>query len=127
MIAALSAWHDQHDPAARALAAVDALPAHVILEAYSVLTRLPSGLAVAASEAAGVLSRRFDGSPLTLGDAARGAVLETLAAAGVRGGAAYDGLVALEAKAHGRTLLTLDERAQETYGRLGAAFTVIAG
>jgi toxin FitB len=126
VIAALSAWHDHHDQAARALAPVDTLPAHVILEAYAVLTRLPSGLAVAATEAASVLSRRFDGSPLTLGDAEHGAVLETLAAAGVRGGAAYDGLVALEAKAHGRTLLTLDERAQATYGRLGAAFTVIA-
>jgi len=126
LIAALSSWHEQHDRAARALASVDALPAHVIVEAYAVLTRLPSGLAVAASEAANVLSRRFDGSPLRLGDAAHGAILETLAAAGVRGGATYDGLVALEAKANGRTLLTLDERAQETYGRLGAAFTVIA-
>jgi hypothetical protein len=126
VIAALSAWHAQHDGAARALVSVDALPAHVIVEAYAVLTRLPSGLAVAASDAAGVLSRRFEGSPLRLGGAAHGAVLETLAAAGVRGGATYDGVVALEAKAHGRTLLTLDERAQETYGRLGAAFTVIA-
>ena len=34
-------------------------------------------------------------------------------------GASYDGLVALEAAAHDHTLLTLDERAQQTYGRLG--------
>ena len=46
MIAALAAWHEQHEMAARALADVTALPAHVALEAYSVLTRLPSGLAV---------------------------------------------------------------------------------
>ena len=125
MIAALSAWHAQHDQAARAVASVNALPAHVVVEAYAVLTRLPSGLAVGATEAARVLSRRFEGSPLRLGDAERGALLETLAAAGVRGGATYDGLVALEAKAHGRTLLTLDERAPETDGRRGAAFSVI--
>jgi hypothetical protein len=48
-----------------------------------------------------------------------------LAGAGVFGGAGYDGLVALEAAAHGRTLLTLDERAQSTYRRLGVPFRVI--
>ena len=47
--------------------------------------------------------------------------------AGVSAGATYDGLIALEAKAHGRTLLTLDARALETYRRLGApSRTIIA-
>jgi hypothetical protein len=36
-----------------------------------------------------------------------------------------DGLVALEAAAHGQTLLTLDERAQATYRRPGIDFRVI--
>lgn len=124
MIAALSSWHDQHEPAAGALADVTALPAHVAVEAYSVLTRLPSGLAVPAAAAAGVLSDRF-GEPLQLDAAERGRVLGTLAGAGVLGGATYDGLVGLEAKAHGRTLLTLDERAATTYQRLGVAFRMI--
>ncbi|MDQ3850552.1 MAG: hypothetical protein M3296_08065 [Actinomycetota bacterium] len=53
-------------------------------------------------------------------------MLERLAGAGVVGGASYDGLVALEAHAHGRTLLTLDQRAQSTYRRLGVAFIAIA-
>jgi hypothetical protein len=101
------------------------LPAHVVVEVYSVLTRLPSGLAVTPTLAATVLARRFGQPPLRLDDADRGVVLETLAGAGVLGGASYDGLVALEAKAHGRTLLTLDERAQSTYQRLDAAFNVI--
>ena len=103
-----------------------ALPAHVLVEVYSVLTRLPSGLAVPAQAAAGVLARRFPQAPLRLEDTERGSLLERLAAAGVLGGATYDGLVALEAVAHGLTLLTLDERAQSTYRRLGAAFRVIA-
>jgi hypothetical protein len=90
-----------------------------------VLTRLPSGLAVAPSLAASVLARRFNQPPLRLDDDQRGEALQTLAAAGVFGGASYDGLVALEAKAHGRALLTLDERAQSTYQRLGVAFSVI--
>jgi hypothetical protein len=103
------------------------LPAHVVVEAYSVLTRLPSGLAVPAQAAAGVLARRFPQALLRLGDLERDSLLERLAAAGVFGGATYDGLVALEAVAHGLILLTLDERAQFTYRRLGAPFRVIAG
>jgi hypothetical protein len=42
------------------------------------------------------------------------------------GGASYDGVVALQAAASRETLLTLDERAQDTYRRLGAAFTIIS-
>ena len=75
-----------------------------------------------AGAAADVLARRFPDSPLQIASDERGPVLETLAAAGVLGGATYDGLVALEARAHGRTLLTLDQRAQVTYQRLGLPF-----
>jgi len=96
-----------------------------VIEAYAVLTRLPSGLAVAPALAAQTLARRFSGPCLRLDDAQRNRVVQTLAGAGVFGGASYDGLVALEAKAHARTLLTLDERAQSTYQRLGAEFTMI--
>ncbi len=66
VVAALSAWHEQHDVAARALERVTVLPAHVMLEAYSVLTRLPGGLAVPAATAADVLGRRFHDPPLEL-------------------------------------------------------------
>jgi hypothetical protein len=38
----------------------------------------------------------------------------------------YDGLVALEARAHDQVLLTRDTRAQDTYRRLGAAFRALA-
>jgi hypothetical protein len=48
-----------------------------------------------------------------------------VAAAGVFAGASYDGLVALEAAANDHTLLTLDERAQQTYHRLGVRFRVL--
>jgi hypothetical protein len=125
VIAALSAWHEQHRSAARALEEVAALPAHVTVEAYAVLTRLPSGLAVPASTAASVMAERFRGAPLRLSAAHRRTLLPTLAAAGVLGGATYDGVVALEAQAHDEPLLTLDRRAQETYRRLGVAFEPI--
>lgn len=125
MIAALSAWHEQHAAAAAALDGVDVLPAHALIEAYSVLTRLPSGLAVAPTLAADVLTGRFSRPPLRLIDGEHEQLLQTMARAGVFGGASYDAIVAMEAKAHGHALLTLDERAQSTYRRLGAQFTVI--
>ena len=87
------------------------------------LTRLPSGLAVPAATAAATLTRRFPDPPLRLED--RGSLLTRLADADVFGGASYDALVALEAEAHGRELLTLDDRAQQTYRRLGVPFRVI--
>lgn len=106
---------------------MSALPAHVMLEAYSVLTRLPSGLAVPAAVAAQVLAERFPDDPLRLSEGERAVLPVTLARGGVAGGASYDGLVALEAIAHDQELLTLDTRAQDAYRRLGAGYTVIAG
>ena len=91
-----------------------------MLESYSVLTRLPAGLAVPADIAARVLEDRFNEGPLRLPANRRRAVLATLSGAGVLGGASYDGVIALEAAAHGETLLTLDARAVATYQRLGA-------
>jgi 2'-5' RNA ligase len=126
VIAALSAWHEQHDAAAAALRDVRALPAHVTLEAFSILTGLPGGLAVPAATAAAVLNRRFDEPPLTLSEVERPRLVVSLAAAGVFGGASYDGLVGMEAAAHDETLLTLDQRAVTTYRRLGVRFRAIA-
>jgi toxin FitB len=126
VVSALSGWHENHDVAARALDGVAALPAHVLTEAYAVLTRLPGGLAVAPDAAAAVLASRFGEEPLQLAGAERRTLLSTLAAAGVGGGASYDGLVALEAAAHEQVLLTRDARAQDTYRRLGVAFRALA-
>jgi predicted nucleic acid-binding protein len=122
VVAALSSWHADHEPASLALEGITALPLHVTLEAYSVLTRLPAGLAVPAVDAADVLARRFGDSPLALPELERSVLTTTLAQAGVFGGASYDGLVGLEARAHGRVLLSIDHRAEETYRRLGVAF-----
>jgi predicted nucleic acid-binding protein len=125
VVAALSRWHRSHEVTAEALEGVTALPAHVLVETYAVLTRLPGGLAVAPEAAVTVLTSRFGEAPLQLPAAERRALLSTLAAAGVAAGATYDGLVALEARAHERVLLTRDGRAQDTYRRLGAAFRVV--
>jgi len=125
VIAALSGWHEEHEAAARADEAITALPAHVMVEAYSVLTRLPSGLAVPATDAADAFEGRFGDAVLRLPKRDRAALLKTLAGAGVFGGASHDGLVALEAHAHVRVLLSLDRRAREPYRRLRVAFQAI--
>jgi hypothetical protein len=91
-----------------------------------VLTRLPAGLAVTPAIAAGVLGRRFPDQPLRLPDGRRDELLEELSGLGIGGGASYDALVALEAQAHGRLLLSLDRRAQATYQRLGVPFRAVA-
>jgi len=96
-----------------------------MVETYAVLTRLPAGLALHGTDAAALLRARFPAEPLALDAGRRHAVLETLAAAGVAGGATYDGLIALQAHAHARTLLTLDRRAADTYSRLGVPFLTI--
>ena len=49
-----------------------------------------------------------------------------LAAAGIGGGATYDGLIALTAIEHDLELLSRDRRAARTYGALGARFQLIA-
>jgi hypothetical protein len=105
---------------------VRALPAHAALETYAVLTRLPGGLAVPAPVAARVLGERFPDPPLQLGEGERRELLRRLPAAAVFGDASYDGLVGLEATAHGETLLTLDRRAEQVYARLGVAARAIA-
>jgi predicted nucleic acid-binding protein len=126
VVAALAAWHEQHEAAAGLLERVQALPAHVATETYSVLTRLPGGLAVAPNTASDLLARRFPGKRLRLSARENSSLVATLADAGVYGGATYDGLVALEAAAHGELLVTLDQRAQRTYGRLGVPFRALS-
>jgi predicted nucleic acid-binding protein len=126
VIAALSGWHEQHEAASALIQDVKDLPAHAAVEAYSVLTRLPGGLALPPVVAAELLAERFPGRRLRLSARENASVLASFAAAGVFGGATYDGLVALEAVAHGQTLVTLDERAQRTYGRLGVPFRAVS-
>ncbi len=114
VVAALSTWHPDHAAARRALKAADALPAPVLTETYSVLTRLPSPHRIAprvAGEAVLALGLEVVG----LSPVGARAVITTLAAAGVGGGATYDGLVAATAREHDCALVSLDRRAARTY------------
>jgi len=122
VVPALADWHEHHDIARAATTDIDRLPAHVLAESFSVLTRLPHGLSLAPDDATSLLFGAFPGPPLTLHAEAYCTLLQQLGAAGIRGGAVYDGLVAASAAGASAELLTLDARATATYRAVGARF-----
>ena len=124
-IAALSPWHDRHADAADTCRDGAAIPAHALLEAYATLTRMPEPLRISGQVAAEALDRAWGGRTLVpLADLAAG-IPRILARASVVGGSSYDGLVALTAHAHERTLISLDLRAERTYRLLGIEYRLL--
>ena len=124
-IPALLEDHDDHTSAASALARANVTVAHAAIETYSVLTRLPPPLRLSGAEAAALIDRRMPPERIALDETGHAGVLVRLAAAGIAGGATYDGLIALTAAHHGAELLTLDKRASRTYDRLHVAFELL--
>jgi predicted nucleic acid-binding protein len=101
------------------------LAGHAVFETFSVLTRLPGVQRVSPMTAVRIIRTNF---PASYALSAEGTVAapEALAAAGIAGGAVYDGLVALAAREARAGLLTCDRRALPTYERLdGLAVTIV--
>lgn len=126
VIAALLTDHPAHEGASEALAICETTIAHVAAETYSVLTRLPAPHRAGASTAATALQERLPSTYLALDASNHAGAPSRLAAAGVSGGATYDGLIALTALEHDLELLSRDSRAARTYGALGARFQLLA-
>lgn len=100
------------------------LAGHADIETYSVLTRLPAEQRLSAAAAARVIAIDFPSShPLPAAIAAT--AITRFAAAGIVGGAVYDGLVALAAIDADVPLVTCDRRALATYAALGATVEFI--
>lgn len=119
MIAAVCGWHERH---AAAAAAIEerfdrgdrlVVAAHAVVEAYAVLTRLPSPHRLAPADAWRLIKVNFvTGATLAaLPGAAHIALLDALAASGLGGGRTYDALIAASA-AHARVdeLITFNPR-----------------
>ncbi|MFT4215036.1 MAG: PIN domain-containing protein [Microbacterium sp.] len=100
------------------------LSGHARTETYSVLTRLPGSDRLSPQSAAHAIGREFPLS-VALSPAASLAAVETLAAAGIAGGAVYDGLVGLAAREAGIPLLSCDRRALSTYAVLGVEVRIV--
>lgn len=125
VVPALADWHEHHAVARDAIPDVTRLPGHVLAESFSVLTRLPHGLSLRPADAATLLLEAFPGEPLALPADGYPRLLRGLADAGLRGGAIYDGLVAVSATCAGAMLLTLDARSAGAYRAVEARFRAL--
>ncbi|MGH3665844.1 MAG: PIN domain-containing protein [Egibacteraceae bacterium] len=125
VVAALAAWHEGHTTSRETVQRRPRLIAHVALETYSVLTRLPPPHRVSPAVVHAYLLRQFPEPWLTLAAEEHRSLLDTLHRRGVGGGAVYDALVAATAVAAGATLLTRDVRARPVYALLNADVQVL--
>ncbi len=126
VVAGFATWHAGHASAAAVLARQPRVPAHVLVEAYSVLTRLPPPHRAPADLVAAFLAERFAEPPLVLPPGGHLRLIERAACAAVSGGSVFDALIAatvLRAKAR---LLTRDRRAVATYRAIGVDFELLA-
>lgn len=117
-VAAYATWHESHDAARRTIARGVALPAHVVIETYSVLTRMPPPHRAPPNIVASWLAQ-FTTILDPLDGPAHLSLITRLANCDVSGGASYDALVAQTCLIHGVTLVSNDARANRTYKKLG--------
>ena len=118
--------HVAHDAVRRhAAGRQPVLTVHSLAETYSVLTRLPGDARLDAADAVRLLEASFGEAVAAPADelAALPAVLAPL---GITGGAVYDALVGLAARAAAIPLVTRDARALGTYTALGAEIELVS-
>jgi predicted nucleic acid-binding protein len=125
VVAAFADWNTHHEAALDALGEVRDLVAHVELETYSVLTRLPEPFCAEPALVAEYLREDFTGERMVLNEPERREMVERLAALSISGGAVYDAMVGATAQHHGHRLLSCDRRAAKTYERLGIDVTYL--
>lgn len=124
VVAALSDWHDLQQLCRHKLESIEWLPAHVYVEAASVLSRLPRGYAIPLDAAVDSV-RALCPNPRQLRADRYLPVLAAVGQAGLGGGTVYDAIICATAHDHGATLLTLDRRARPTYAAVGARFELL--
>jgi len=123
IVAALAPWQERHRAARRAIDELLAqrsliVPWHALMEAYSVLTRVPLPIRFAPKEALRLLNETFGNVPvvgLSPGDV--WSLIAEFAARGIFGGRIYDAAIARAARDAGaQAILTLDVRDFELLG-----------
>jgi hypothetical protein len=97
---------------------------HAWIETYAVITRLPGTARVSPEDAIRLLVSNFS-SPLAPKAERLTEALDRFAAAGIAGGATYDGWVALAALDNQASLASRDARAEVTYRRLGVDLEMV--
>jgi predicted nucleic acid-binding protein len=126
VIAAIAPWHEAHEPARAALAGGEVgLPAHVAFETTSALSRMPKGRRIAPKVVLKALEQSFSRPWLAMDAHGLQDALKRATAAGVRGGALYDALIAATAAGHDAEVLSADRRALPTYRAMGVEVRLI--
>jgi predicted nucleic acid-binding protein len=125
VVAAFASWHALHKDADRTVGTGARLVAHCALEAFSVLTRLPAPHRASAPLVRDFLAARFAEPYIGLDAEQYRALIPRLVELGISGGATYDALVAATSRAAGATLISCDQRAAQTYQRMGADFRLL--
>jgi predicted nucleic acid-binding protein len=126
VVAAFASWHDGHRAAAAALTRRPRVPAHVLVETFSVLTRLPPPHRAPADVVAAFLAERFARPPLALPPRAHLRLIEQASDLGLSGGSIYDALIGATVRHARARLLTRDRRAAPTYERLGVEYEMLS-
>lgn len=124
LVPAMIRWHPEHAVCVAALETVTTVPAHVLVECFSVLTRLPAPHRLSARDAAALVGG-LPLEPVSLPAADVPALVQRFAERGIRGGSAYDALIAATAVHHECALLTRDRRAAATYDRVDASYHLV--
>ncbi len=115
VIAAFASWHEGHEAAREAVLRADRAVAHVLIESFSVLTRLPPPNRAAPELVHRFMIHRFPDPPLALNGRAQRKLLDETLSLRIRGAALYDALIAATARGAGALLLTRDRKAASTY------------
>jgi predicted nucleic acid-binding protein len=123
VIAGLLSWHEFHERALQALEKAMAarrllIPFPVLVESYSVMTRLPSPHRLRPEIAHQLLHDSFSGARIVgLSPRKAWTFLGDCAASATAGGRVYDAVIASAAiEAHARELLTFNPRDFEMFG-----------
>ncbi len=125
VVAAFASWHEDHALAAAAIRERPGVTSHSLIEAFSVLTRLPAPHRAPGNLVSDYVHRVFPDEPVALTGGDVRALVLRFPTLGISGGAVYDALIAQAALVAGATLVTLDRRAAATYARIGCAVEIL--
>lgn len=124
-VAAFGEWHELNERARSVLDEGAALPAHALLETYSVLTGFPPPHRAPADVVDAWLEDRFATILPSPPPHEQRALVRRLAGLGRVGGAVYDGLIGITARHAGASLVTADRRAIHVYEALGVPYELL--
>ena len=125
VVAAFASWHEGHESALEVMAERPRIPAQVLTESYSVLTRLPPPHRVAPQLVVEFLEDRLAELPLQVAPETLAALVISAPDLGITGGAIYDAIVAITAMEHKARLITRDVRGGRVYREIGVDFELL--